>query len=131
MPYGRLSGLMAFTNGSLEPLARDVLRGCTHPSSRQCSDGTTLARSLSQWIFEQALSAAAARAYEESGGKQAHAAPDTSTAGRWSQLNPAGHRARFLRGLLACGRYAHPPLSPRRDGAHTWSGRVWGQVEVG
>lgn len=63
-------------------------------------------RMEAQWIFQMALSKQAASAYEEAASEAVLEAPqqDASLAGRWSKLNPLGHRARFLRGLLVCGR---------------------------
>jgi hypothetical protein len=62
-------------------------------------------RMEAQWIFQVALSKQAASAYEEAASPEVEAQQqkDASLAGRWSNLNPLGHRARFLRGLLVCG----------------------------
>ena len=60
-------------------------------------------RMEAQWIFQMALSKQAAAAYEEAAGPEVEPQKDASLVGRWSKLNPLGHRARFLRGLLVCG----------------------------
>jgi hypothetical protein len=81
----------------------------------QAAPSTADARRMeAQWIFQMALSHKAASAYEEavSSEVEAQQQQDPSLAGRWSKLNPLGHRARFLRGLLVCGACVEWAIAP-------------------